>query len=140
MPDLAVVASRLSRAADWLDHLTKGADLQQWAVKAQHGRDVSDEGWSTLHLVGPDGAVLADCTPVIDDDALWVEAEARVQHMAAVDPRTVAALVPLLQTAEGVAGAFAVPCAEAPDCRHAICWMVEQAVAFAALLLDEEEQ
>lgn len=135
MTDLSLVASRLSRAADWLDHLIKGAGLQQWAVKAQHGRDVSDEGWSTLHLVGPDGAVLADCTPVIDDDALWVEAEARVQHMAAVDPRTVAALVPLLRHAAAGAARAQFDALSANEQR-----MVDASAAFAALLLGEEEQ
>lgn len=98
-PDLTAAADVLGRAADWLEHLAKQANPGGWEVKAKHGRDVTGEGWSTLHVVGADGVLLADCTPVIDDDVLWVEAEARAQHIAAADPLAVAALVPALRRA-----------------------------------------
>ena len=95
-PQLGQVADRLTRAADWLDHLTKGATPKQWAVKAEHGRDITDEGWSSLFVVGPGDEVLADLTAT-DDDAAWVAAEARAQFIAALDPDAVAALVPVLR-------------------------------------------
>lgn len=135
MTDLAVVASRLSRAADKLKELVEEAPAGPWTVS-----DVNEGSeYPPLWMVTND----AFHNPSEDEPWLGVEVHTgsrnEAEHIATFDPRTVAALVPLLRTAEATAEAFNVPCVEAPDCGHAPCWMVEQLSAFAALLLGEEE-
>ncbi len=135
--DLAVV-DRLSRAADRLDHLSKGATPDRWEVKAEHGRDITDEGWSTLFVVGPGDTVLADLT-ASDDDAAWVEAEARAQFIATLDPHTVAALVPLLLTAADFVNRPPVGSALGSPDRVLTAALIAQLHTFAVRVLHEED-
>lgn len=99
MTDLAVVADRLSRAADLIEHLAVGVDPEGFDADVL----VQDE-WRS-------------------EDAAWI---------AAFDPRTVAALVPLLHLATGAARSAAEAGGPLAD------WVVHLHT-FARRLLREEE-
>jgi hypothetical protein len=129
--DLAAVASRLSRAADKAEQLA--------AAASGHGED----GYPPRRWAAEGGSVAWDRPTGFPDgdDVVWVANNctgSEAEFIATFDPRTVAALIPLLRQAAQIAN-DGYHCDSAFPCGDPDCGLTHGLAAFAALLLGEEE-
>ena len=132
--DLAATADRLARAADSVEQLIEdaGGDGYPLRWEAKDGRVVQCGDSEGIDRSGDDDPffdVARDCTP------------GEAAHVAAFDPYTVAALVPLLGSAAGAATDSAERAAVpgTPFAPWLPVW-VAQLDTFARRLLGEEEE
>jgi hypothetical protein len=128
VPDLQVVADRLSRAADKAEEMAAEAPAGPWTVTdANEGSE-----YPPLWMVTNDAFHKADV------DEPWIAVEIHTgsrtlaDHIAAFDQRAVTALAPVLHMADGAAQSAIEAGGPLAD------WVIALA-GFAALLLGEEE-
>lgn len=129
----------LRRTAALLVERAESATRGPWVSRQEHGRDHTDEGWSSVAVTSVAGVDVADTALPGDERERAVE---DAEHIAALHPLVSLALAPLLERlaarADMVLSSVGSPMVGAAVAGAHIVGYVE-AVSFARAYLGEED-